>query len=89
MSLQLSQIDLLAGTLRLEPSTTKNHEGRIVYMTLELKTLGLAQIQRGKQLSRKMGRVLPQLFIHLHGCYTDHPVQDFRKPGRISVSRYD
>ena len=79
MSLQLSQIDLEASTLRLEPGTTKNHEGRVVYMTPELKTLVLAQIQRVKQLSRKLGRVLPQLFVHLHGCYTGQPVQDFRK----------
>jgi integrase len=35
MALQLSQIDLEAGTLRLEPGTTKNHEGRVVYMTPE------------------------------------------------------
>ncbi len=30
MALQQSQIDLEAGTLRLEPGTTKNQEGRVV-----------------------------------------------------------
>ena len=97
MSLHLSQIDLDAGTLRLEPDTTKNHEGRVVYMTPELKTLVSAQIARVKFLSRKLGRVLPQLFVHLHGCYTGQPVQDFRKAwshacervGLVGMLRHD
>ena len=79
MALQLSHIDLEAGTLRLEPGTTKNNEGRVVYMSPELKTLVTAQIGRVKVLSRRLGRVLPQLFVHLHGCYTGQPVYDFRK----------
>ena len=97
MSLQLSQIDLDAGTLRLEPGTTKNHEGRVVYMTPELKTLVSAQIGRVKLLSRKLGRVLPQLFVHLRGCYTGQPVHDFRKAwshacehvGLVGMLRHD
>ena len=36
LQMQLSQVDLAAGTLRLEPGTTKNHEGRTVYLTPEL-----------------------------------------------------
>ncbi len=97
MSLQLSQIDLEAGTLRLEPGTTKNREGRVVYMTPELQTLVSAQIARVKLLSRKLGRVLPQLFVHLRGCYTGWPVYDFRKAwshaceqvGLVGMLRHD
>lgn len=97
MSLQLSQIDLEAGTLRLEPGTTKNQEGRVVYMTPELRTLVSAQIGRVKQLARKLGCVLPQLFVHLRGCYTGQPVQDFRKAwshacervGLVGMFRHD
>ena len=97
MSLQLSQIDLEAGTLRLEPGTTKNQEGRVVYMTPELKALVSAQIGRVKLLSRRLGRVLPQLFAHLHGCYTGRPVYDFRKAwshacervGLVGMLRHD
>ncbi len=33
------QLDLEAGTLPLEPGTTKNDEGRLVYLTPELKAL--------------------------------------------------
>lgn len=35
LTLTLSQLDLEAGTLRLEPGTTKNAEGRLVYLTSE------------------------------------------------------
>ena len=97
MSLQLSQIDLEAGTLRLEPGSTKNGEGRVVYMTPELKTFVSAQIGRVKILSRRLGRVLPHLFVQLHGCYTGQPVQDFRKAwsqacervGLVGMLRHD
>ena len=62
MGLTLSQVDLEAGTLRLEPGSTKNEEGRIVYLTPELKPLLAAQFDRVKTLSRKLGRVIPFLF---------------------------
>ncbi|MEO6307390.1 MAG: tyrosine-type recombinase/integrase [Nitrospiraceae bacterium] len=96
MSLQLSQINLEVGT-RLEPGTTKNHEGQVVYMMPELKTLVSAQIGRVKLLSRKLGRVLPQLLVHLRGCYTEQPVHDFRKAwsqacdkvGLVGMLRHD
>jgi len=39
LTLTLSQLDLEAGTLRLEPGTTKNADGRLVYLTPELQTL--------------------------------------------------
>jgi integrase len=97
MALQLSQIDLEAGTLRLEPGTTKNKDGRVVFMTPELKMMVLAQIERVRILSRRLGRVLPGLFHHLHGCYTGQPVQDFRKAwshacervGLVGMLRHD
>ena len=79
MALQISQVDLKAGTLRLEPGTTKITEGRVVYLTPELTALLSAQIGRVKQLSRQLGRVLPDLFTHLSGCYQGTPRRDFRK----------
>ena len=97
MTLKLSQIDLDANTLRLEPGTTKNHDGRVVYMTPELKVLVSAQIHRVKLLSRKLGRVLPGLFHHLHGRYKGRAVHDFRKAwayacekvGLVGMLRHD
>ena len=77
MTLMLSQVDLEAGTLRLEPGTTKNKDGRVVCLTPEIAMLLAAQISRVKLLSRKLGRVLPYLFTHLAGCYTGTPRGNF------------
>jgi integrase len=68
--LKVAQIDLLARTIRLEPGTTKNSEGRTVVMT-ELVYQLLAQCISGKKadervFTRKEGNV--QL-----------PIGDFRK----------
>ncbi|MGD1082115.1 MAG: site-specific integrase [Candidatus Sulfotelmatobacter sp.] len=47
LALRVSQINLLAGTIRLEPGTTKNDQGREVSMTLPVKAL-LSQCVHGK-----------------------------------------
>lgn len=39
LALRVSQINLLAGTIRLEPGTTKNSDGREVSMTIPVKEL--------------------------------------------------
>ncbi len=38
LTLERRHLDLEAGTPRLDPGTTKNDEGRVVYLTPELKT---------------------------------------------------
>ena len=79
LTLELSQVDLETGTLRLEPGTTKNDEGRIVYVTPELKELLSAQVERVRQLSRQLGRILPDLFPHLTGPLQGRRIRDFRR----------
>jgi len=59
LALFLRHVDLAAGTLCLEPDMTKNGEGRLVYLTPELKVLLAEQIARVKALERKLGRVIP------------------------------
>ncbi|HWV46255.1 MAG TPA: hypothetical protein VN039_09590 [Nitrospira sp.] len=59
LALTLSQLDLEAGTLRLEPGTTKNAEGRLVYLTPELQALMSAQVDRVKALARQLNRLTP------------------------------
>jgi integrase len=39
LPLQWRQVDLKAGEVRLDPGTTKNLEGRVFYLTSELKEL--------------------------------------------------
>jgi integrase len=65
--LERRQLDLEAGTLRLDPGTTKNDEGRVVYLTPELRTLLEAQLERIRGAERRAGRIIPFLFPYLSG----------------------
>lgn len=65
LALEKRHVDLDAGTLRLDPGSTKNDEGRVVYLTAELKRLLTAQLERVKALEKRLGRVIPYLFPHL------------------------
>ena len=62
LTLERRQLDLEAGTLRLDPGTTKNDEGRPVYLTPELTGCSAAQVGRVKALERQLGRVIPACF---------------------------
>jgi integrase len=89
LALQWRQIDFRAGTIRLEPGTTKNREGRMFIMTPELR----AWLERQRAITdvcqRQTGRIIPWVF-HRRGA----PIRGFRKawatacreaglPGRI------
>jgi integrase len=56
LPLTLAQVELAAGTLRLEPGHTKNDDGRLVHLTPELTALLRAQVNRVKDLMRSGGR---------------------------------
>jgi integrase len=81
LTLERRQVDLEAGTLRLDPGTTKNDEGRVVYLTPELKVLVAAHIGRVEALQRKLGRIIPWLFPHVRGArkMLGERRKDFRK----------
>jgi integrase len=80
LALGLSQIDLSAGTLRINPGGSKTGEGRVVYLSSEVKTMIEAQIERVRTLSRTLGRVIPYLFPHLpKGRLQGERIRDFRK----------
>jgi len=67
LTLTKAKVDLEAGTLRLEPGSTKNREGRLVFLTLELRADIPDQLARVKALEREMSTIIPWLFPHLHG----------------------
>jgi integrase len=67
LRLERRQLDIEAGTLRLDPGTTKNDEGRVVYLTPELARLLGEQLERVRAVERKMERIIPHLFPHLSG----------------------
>jgi len=68
-------VDLRTRTVRLEPGSTKNSEGRVVYLTPELKT------QLAQQLDRvhRLGRRLPYVFPNMSGRYVGARRGDFRE----------
>jgi len=79
LSLELAQVNIEAGTLELYAGRTKNGEGRLVYLTPELKALLIAQVRRVKQLSRTLNRVIPYLFPHLDERHKGEQIRDFTK----------
>jgi integrase len=79
LALERRQVDLDSGTLRLGVGTTKNDEGRAVYLTPELKALLAAQLDRVERLSRQTRRIIPYLFPHLPGRRVGTKRRDFRK----------
>jgi len=79
ITLERRQLDLKAGTLRLEPGTTKNREGRLVYLTPQLVAQLGAQVDRIKGLERKIGRIVPALFPRMTGRRAGEPRKGFRK----------
>lgn len=85
------QVDWTAGTVRLEPDTTKNDDGRTFPFEVlpELTTMLKRQWEHTKALQRATGRLIPFVF-HRNG----HPIKSFKNgwksaceaahvPGRI------
>jgi len=58
LTLERRQLDLKLGALRLEPDTTKNNEGRLVYLTPELRSLMTAQVNRVAALERQTRMII-------------------------------
>jgi integrase len=79
LNLQQRHLDLAAGTLRLDPGSTKNDDGRVVHLTAELVGLLRAQLTRVRRLEQARGAVVSALFPHLAGRFAGRPIRDFRK----------
>jgi site-specific recombinase XerD len=79
LTLERRQLNLEIVTLRLEPGTTKNDEGREVYLTPALKSLLTAQVERVRALEREIGQIIPYLFPHLRGTHRGKRIQDFKR----------
>lgn len=79
LSLERRQLDLEAGTLRIDPGVTKGGEGRLVYLTPEITALLAAQVERVRALERQREQIIPSLFPHLTGRRAGQRLGDFRK----------
>jgi hypothetical protein len=71
-----SVADYIAGR---GPGATKNDDGRVVYLTPELKTLLAAQLERVDHLGKQTGAIVPFIFPHLHGRHRGERRDDYRK----------
>jgi integrase len=80
--LQWRQVDFKAGTVRLEPGTTKNTEGRVIVMTRELREILEAQRADTDQWQRARKRIIPWVF-HRRG----KPIKDFRTAWRLACEK--
>ena len=87
LALERRQIDLGAGTLRLEPGTTKNDDGRVVYLTPHLQSLLAGQLGRVEALQKQTGRIVPYLFPHLDGRHQGERIQDFRRAWKTACRK--
>ena len=64
LPLQWRQVDLKAGEVRLDPGTTKNLEGRVFYLTAELKKLLIDQRKAANRVQRRKGMIVQHVFFH-------------------------
>ncbi len=89
LTLEWRRVDLhpKAGTLRLDPGTTKNDDGRIVYLTPELYALLTQQLERVQALERQMGKIIPYVFPHLSGRHRGERIQDFKKAWKTACKK--
>src|SRR5262249_59015068 len=88
LTLERRQLDLEAGTLRLDPGSTKNEEGRVAYLTPELARLLGEQLERVHMVERKTGRIIPFLFPYLRGRRrVGQRRRDFRKAWRTARTK--
>jgi integrase len=72
--MQWRQVDLVGGTVRLDPWATKNGEGRTFALIAEFRVLLAAQRGAADAVQRDLGRIIPHVF-HRKG----KPVRSFRK----------
>lgn len=58
------QVDVKVGEIRLDPGTTKNMEGRVFYLTPELKEPITAQRKAANRIQRAKGIIVQNVFFH-------------------------
>jgi len=81
LPMQWRQVDLAAGTVRLEPGTTKNEEGRLFPFAVLSELVDMLKDQRRltNEFQAKRDKLIPWVF-HRNG----RPIKDFRKAWKLA-----
>lgn len=82
LPLRWSQVDFNSGTVRLDPGTTKNREGRTFIMTPALRGILEQQRSNADRVQREQGRIIPHVF-HRNG----EPIKVIKRAWRNAVRR--
>jgi len=82
LPLQWRQVDLKAGEVRLDPGTTKNMEGRVFYLTVELKKLPRRPAEGSEpcpasERHDRPARLLPRRKNESRRCRVSRRTRDF------------
>jgi integrase len=79
LTLQWRQVDLQVGSVRLDPGSTKNREGRVAYLSLGLLAVLRAQAEATRALELRRGCIIPWVF-HRNGgrAFRQHGGRIFR-----------
>src|SRR5215475_4303136 len=62
ITLEWRQVDLVEGSVRLDPGTTKNRDGRVVYLSPALLEVLRTQATATRDLERTKGMIIPWVF---------------------------
>jgi len=68
LTLEWRRVDLKVGTLRLDMGSTKNDDGRVVYLTPALVKALTLQRASVRDLEKRLGRIVPYVFPHFTGA---------------------
>jgi integrase len=79
LGLEWRHIDLDSGAVRLDAERSKNDEQREAFLTPALLAELKAHRVRVEALQRRLGRVLPHVFVRVRGRMAGQRIGDFRK----------
>jgi integrase len=79
LGLEWRHVDLESGEVSLDADQSKTDEARKAYLPQDLLTNLRAHRQQVEAVQRRLGRVIPRVFVRLRGKLAGNPVGDFRK----------
>lgn len=79
MGMEWRHLDLEAGAVRLDAERSKTVEAREAFLTPALVTELKAHRLRVEAVQRRLGRVIPHVFVRLRGRLAGQRIGDFRK----------